>query len=95
MRTRMAATILLPAVLVVLGLSAASRAADPHRRHLRLGHSPPGTVPVLTPPAVPPLDTAEVVVTEYAIPEPADLPHDLALTDHGQVVITGMFTHRM
>jgi len=39
--------------------------------------------------------TGDAVITEFAIPEPADLPHDLAITADGRVVITGMFTHRM
>jgi virginiamycin B lyase len=34
-------------------------------------------------------------VTEYAIPAPQDLPHDLALDSTGRVVVTGMMTHRM
>lgn len=34
-------------------------------------------------------------VTEFAIPEPRDLPHDLAVQADGRVVITGMFTDRM
>lgn len=34
-------------------------------------------------------------LTEFAIPEPADLPHDLAVAADGRIVITGMFTHRM
>lgn len=38
---------------------------------------------------------AHAEVTEYAIPEGRDLPHDLALDADGRVVVTGMFTHRM
>lgn len=34
-------------------------------------------------------------VREYAYPYPGDLPHDLVVDGRGQVVITGMFTHRM
>ena len=32
-------------------------------------------------------------VTEYPMPEPRDLPHDVAVDRDGRVVITGMFTH--
>ncbi|HJR62179.1 MAG TPA: carboxypeptidase regulatory-like domain-containing protein [Gemmatimonadaceae bacterium] len=35
------------------------------------------------------------VITEYAHPVAADLPHDLMLDASGKVVITGMFSHRM
>lgn len=38
---------------------------------------------------------ADAVLTEFDMPEPADLAHDLAIDSAGQVVITGMFTHRM
>lgn len=34
-------------------------------------------------------------LTEYDIPTPLDLPHDLLVDRDGQVLITGMFTHRM
>jgi virginiamycin B lyase len=34
-------------------------------------------------------------VTEFTMPEPRDLAHDVAVDRDGQVVITGMFTHRM
>lgn len=34
-------------------------------------------------------------VTEYALPVPGDLPHDVALDAAGRVVITGMMTDRM
>ena len=34
-------------------------------------------------------------ITEYEMPESADLPHDLAVDATGRVVITGMFSHRM
>lgn len=39
--------------------------------------------------------TANAILTEYAIPEPGDLPHDVALPGDGTVLITGMFTHQM
>ena len=38
---------------------------------------------------------ANARVTEYAMPEPGDLPHDVAIGTDGRVVVTGMFTHRM
>ncbi|MFW6079723.1 MAG: hypothetical protein ACODAE_08885, partial [Gemmatimonadota bacterium] len=41
------------------------------------------------------VDTAAAEVREYPYPHPTDLPHDLAVDDDGQVIITGMFTHRM
>ena len=34
-------------------------------------------------------------ITEYALPEPQDLPHDVAVDSTGQVVVTGMFSHTM
>ncbi len=34
-------------------------------------------------------------ITEYEMPMPGDLPHDLAVDSSGQVIITGMFSHRM
>jgi streptogramin lyase len=46
----------------------------------------------------PAIDTSAVVfpgVTEYLLPEPRDLPHDVALDARGRVVVTGMMTHRM
>ena len=51
-------------------------------------HAPPG-------PAAPPALPAGAEVREYEIPEPRDLPHDLAVDGEGQVVITGMMTGRM
>ena len=35
------------------------------------------------------------IVTEYEMPVPQDLPHDVAVDADGRVVITGMMTHRM
>lgn len=55
----------------------------------------PGETPKGDSDAVPAGRGSEAVVTEFAIPEPGDLPHDLAITADGRVVITGMFTHRM
>ena len=34
-------------------------------------------------------------VTEYDMPEPGDLPHDVAVGRDGRIVVTGMFSHRM
>jgi virginiamycin B lyase len=34
-------------------------------------------------------------ITEYDLPAPNDLPHDLIVAPDGNVVITGMMTHRM
>jgi virginiamycin B lyase len=34
-------------------------------------------------------------ITEFLIPDPKDLPHDIAVTRSGSVLITGMFTHRL
>lgn len=39
--------------------------------------------------------TRAAVLTEFDVPEPRDLPHDLAVDAAGRVLITGMFTHRM
>lgn len=38
---------------------------------------------------------AGATVTEFALPEPGDLPHDIAIDPAGRVIVTGMFTHRM
>lgn len=38
---------------------------------------------------------AGAIVTEYIVPAATDLPHDVAITDDGRVLVTGMFTHRM
>ena len=34
-------------------------------------------------------------ITEFAMPDSADLPHDVAVGRDGRVVVTGMFSHRM
>jgi virginiamycin B lyase len=39
--------------------------------------------------------TAGALITEYDVPEPTDLPHDVAIDSAGRVLITGMFTARM
>ncbi len=41
---------------------------------------------------VPPADPR---VTEFLIPDPSDLPHDLTVQGDGSVVVTGMFSERM
>jgi virginiamycin B lyase len=46
------------------------------------------------PPAAKPRQTSPDV-TEFMIPAPNDLPHDVAVLKDGRVLITGMFTHRM
>lgn len=51
-------------------------------------------------PSTPPLrgpagSPGGAVLTEFAVPVPADLPHDLMVAADGRVWITGMFTHRM
>ena len=38
---------------------------------------------------------ARAIITEYELPLPQDLPHDVALTKGGRVVITGMMSHQM
>jgi virginiamycin B lyase len=38
---------------------------------------------------------ARARITEFLMPEPNDLPHDLAIERSGTVLITGMFTHRL
>lgn len=47
------------------------------------------------PTLVSPAPGRDAVLTEYAVPEPADLPHDLMVDAGGTVLVTGMFTHRM
>jgi virginiamycin B lyase len=39
--------------------------------------------------------TGRADITEYLIPDPKDLPHDLVVEPSGTVLITGMFTHRL
>lgn len=41
--------------------------------------------------ALPPAAKAEI--TEFLMPEPGDLPHDVAVEPSGSVLVTGMFTH--
>lgn len=50
---------------------------------------------LVTPPASVPASAPDARVTEFDIPEPGDLPHDVIVAPDGKVVITGMFTSRM
>ena len=36
---------------------------------------------------------AKATITEYPMPEPQDLPHDVVVEPDGRVLVTGMFTH--
>lgn len=58
--------------------------------HLRGGGDPPRAPPDCAR-ALP----AGASITEFALPEPGDLPHDVAVDAAGRVIVTGMFTHRM
>jgi virginiamycin B lyase len=58
-------------------------------RHLGDGRPPP---PRRLAPAV---EVRTGAVTEFMMPEARDLPHDVAVDRDGQVLITGMFTHRV
>ncbi|MEW5915616.1 MAG: hypothetical protein AB1762_04390 [Gemmatimonadota bacterium] len=40
-------------------------------------------------------DSSVASITEYDMPMPNDLPHDVAIDSSGSVVITGMFSHTM
>jgi virginiamycin B lyase len=46
-----------------------------------------GPAELVAPPA------ARAEITEFMMPEPGDLPHDLAIEPSGSVLVTGMFTH--
>ncbi len=48
-----------------------------------------------TPPAPAEAPAPDRRVTEFDVPAPGDLPHDLAVAPDGRIVITGMFTARM
>ncbi len=56
---------------------------------------PDDPLPAFTPP--PPMtgEDANVVITEYDLPVPYDLPHDLLPDAEGQILITGMMTAQM
>ena len=47
----------------------------------------------ITAPEAPEGSRAEI--TEFLMPEPKDLPHDIAVEPSGTVLVTGMFTHRL
>jgi virginiamycin B lyase len=51
-------------------------------------HLPAGPV---ADPVVP--TAAKATITEYPMPEPQDLPHDVVVESDGRVLVTGMFTH--
>ena len=51
-----------------------------------------GTPPVRQPNLA---NEARARITEFLMPEPADLPHDIAIERSGTVLVTGMFTHRL
>ncbi|MDQ3427394.1 MAG: hypothetical protein M3477_06140 [Gemmatimonadota bacterium] len=38
---------------------------------------------------------ARAETAEFRMPEPQDLPHDVAVEASGTVLVTGMFTHRL
>jgi streptogramin lyase len=51
---------------------------------------------IAAPPAAPvPAAAPSAQVREYLLPEPGDLPHDLAIEPSGSVLVTGMFTHQL
>lgn len=65
------------------------------------GRDPAGTARYLAqalaagPPAGTTFAEGRAQITEYEMPMPGDLPHDVAVDSSGQVIITGMFSHRM
>ena len=40
-------------------------------------------------------DLSRAVLTEYDVPEPGDLPHDLMVDRNGDILVTGMLTNRI
>ncbi|HSM03637.1 MAG TPA: carboxypeptidase-like regulatory domain-containing protein, partial [Longimicrobiales bacterium] len=58
-----------------------------------LSGADPRTPPLRGP--VPASGTTGAVLTEYPVPVPGDLPHDLMVDEGGTVWVTGMFTHQM
>lgn len=46
-------------------------------------------------PAPPPAQSGSADITEFRMPVAHDLPHDLVVDPSGDVLITGMFTHRL
>ena len=61
-------------------------------RHLAAAGSGGGSAAARRPATPPP---ASAIVTEYELPLPHDLPHDVAVAADGRIVITGMMSHRM
>ena len=55
--------------------------------HLRAAPPAPNAAPAFT--------VGEARITEYPLPVPRDLPHDVAVDSGGRVLLTGMFTDRM
>jgi streptogramin lyase len=53
-----------------------------------------GNAPVRGEPARPPA-RGRAQITEFPMPEPRDLAHDVAVDGEGRVIVTGMFTDRM
>ena len=53
-------------------------------------HLPDGPIADLVPPR-----GAPATITEYRMPEPQDLPHDVVVEPDGRVLVTGMFTHAL
>lgn len=51
--------------------------------------TPTAAIPEATP------DLAQTTITEYDVPNPRDLPHDLVQMEDGRLLITGMNTHEM
>lgn len=55
---------------------------------------PEDPLPVFEPPPASG-EASTIRITEYYLPEPGDLPHDLMPLADGRVLITGMMTHQM
>ena len=55
--------------------------------HLRAAPTAPHAAPAST--------VGRATITEFPLPVPRDLPHDVAIDSGGRVLITGMFTDRM
>lgn len=48
-----------------------------------------------TPVPIAPTASAEVTITEFDLPRPDDLPHDVAVDSEGRVIVTGMMSQVM
>jgi virginiamycin B lyase len=57
--------------------------------------TPGAPAPTLAPFQPTPAETGRATITEYTLPAPNDLPHDLMPDADGNIVITGMMTARM